>query len=279
VAQALRPFPQYTDFNLDNSSEGNQFGFYTYEALQAKVQKRFSAGLTLLASYAWSKTLTNADGAYPPEGGWNNQDQANMQNNYNAGAEKALSAQDTPQWFVLSYTYELPFGKGKPFLNRGGVVNAIVGGWNIGAIQTYESGTPISINCGGSYNSGLFNPSCRVNAVPGVSEFLSNQGPFLFGQTKAFNPAAFSQPASYTLGDTSRISNIRLPASLDEDISLEKRFSFSEKVNALFRMEAFNAFNRHRFANIDNTVTDPSFGQYTSASGNRSMQASLRLSF
>jgi Carboxypeptidase regulatory-like domain/TonB dependent receptor len=279
VAQALRPFPQYTDFNLDNSSEGNQFGFYTYEALQVKLQKRFSAGLTLLASYAWSKTLTNADGAYPPEGGWNNQDQANMQNNYNAGAEKALSAQDTPQWFVLSYSYELPFGKGKRFLNRGGIVNAVVGGWNVGAIQTYESGTPISINCGGSYNSGLFNPSCRVNVVPGVSLSLPNPGPFVYGETKAFNPAAFAQPASYTLGDASRISNIRLPNSLDEDISVEKRFSIAEKVNAIFRMEAFDAFNRHRFNMIDNTVTDPSFGQYNSATGNRTMQGSLRLSF
>ncbi|MFZ0594117.1 MAG: carboxypeptidase regulatory-like domain-containing protein [Bryobacteraceae bacterium] len=286
VAQALRPFPQYTDFSLDNSSEGNPFGFYTYEALQAKLQKRFSAGLTLLASYAWAKTLTNADGAYPPEGGWNTQAQVNMQNNYNAGAEKSLSAQDVPQSFVLSYSYELPFGKGKPLLNSGGrVVNAIVSGWNVGAIQTYTSGTPISINCGGSYISGLFNPSCRVNVVPGVSDTLSNQGPFVFGESKAFNPAAFSQPASFTLGDASRVSNIRLPMYLDEDISVEKRFSIREKVNAVFRMEAFNAFNRHRFGSanstsgIDNTVTDPSFGQYTSAQGNRSMQASLRLSF
>ncbi|HZQ50853.1 MAG TPA: TonB-dependent receptor [Bryobacteraceae bacterium] len=279
VAQALRPFPQYTDFNLDNSSEGNQFGFYTYEALQVKLQKRFSAGLALMASYTWSKTLTNADGAYPPEGGWNNQDQANMQNNYNAGVEKALSAQDTPQAFVLSYTYELPFGNGKPFLNRKGVVNAIVGGWNVGAIQTYQSGTPISINCGGGYISGLFNPSCRVNVVPGESEFLSNQGPFVFGKTKAFNPAAFSQPPSYTLGDAPRITNIRLAASLNEDVSFEKRFVIAEKVNAIFRMEAFNLLNRHRFGVIDNTVTDPSFGQYTSAGGNRTMQASLRFSF
>jgi hypothetical protein len=279
VAQALRPFPQYTDFNLDNSSEGNQFGFYTYEALQVKLQKRFSAGLALMASYAWSKTLTNADGAYPPEGGWNNQDQANMQNNYNAGAEKALSAQDTPQAFVLSYTYELPFGKGKSLLNRGGVVNAVVGGWNVGAIQTYESGTPISINCGGGYSSGLFNPSCRVNVVAGVSAYLSNPGPFVYGQTKEFNPGAFAQPSSYTLGDASRISNIRLPMYLDEDVSLEKRFIIAEKVNAILRMEAFNLLNRHRFTVIDNTVTDPSFGQFTSASGNRTMQASLRFSF
>jgi hypothetical protein len=278
VGQALRPFPQYQDFNLDNSSDGNPFGFYTYHALQAKLEKRYSNGLTFLVSYAWSKTLTNADGAYPPEGGWNNQDQATIQNNYNAAAEKSLSAQDVPQWFVMSYTYDLPFGKGKKFLNHGGIANAVIGGWKVGAIHTYESGTPISINCGGGYTSGLFTPSCRANVVSGVSESISN-GDFVFGQSKAFNPAAFSQPASYTLGDASRISNIRLPASLNEDISLQKGFSIKEKANAIFRIEAFNAFNRHRFSSVDNTVTDPSFGNYTSASGNRTMQGSLRISF
>ncbi len=278
VGQALRPFPQYTDLQLDNAEEGNPFGFYTYQSMQVKLSKRFSYGLTFLASYAWSKTLTNADGIYPPEGGWNTQDQANMQNNYNASAEKSLSAQDVPQWFVLSYSYDLPFGKGKPFLNKGRVLNAIVGNWNVGAIQTYESGNPISINCGGGYTSGLFNPSCRVNVNAGVSTSYNNTSNN-FGQIYAFNPAAFSQPASYTLGDASRISNIREGAVLNEDISVSKAFSFFEKVNAIFRMEAFDALNRHRFTSIDNTVTDPSFGQYNGAGGNRTMQASLRLNF
>ena len=277
VGQALRPFPQYTDLQLDNAEEGNPFGFYTYEALQAKVTKRFSNGLTFLAGYAWAKTLTNADGAYPPEGGWNNQDQVGVQNNYNATAEKALSAQNVPQWFVLSYSYELPFGKGKPLLNQGGVANAVLGGWKVAAVQTYESGTPISINCG-NYTSGLFNPSCRANVVSGVGTSYANTSSN-YGNVYAFNPAAFSQPANYTLGDAARILNIYERPNLNEDISLQKTFSILEKVRATFRMEAFNAFNRHRFTSIDNTVTDPGFGTYSGVGGNRSMQASLRLSF
>jgi hypothetical protein len=278
VAQALRPYPQYQDFNIDNSSSANPFGFYTYHALQAKVQKRYSNGLTFLASYAWAKTLTNADGAYPPEGGWNNQNQSSVQNNYNATAEKALSAQDVPQWFVLSYTYDLPFGKGQKLLNRGGITNVLVGGWKVGAIHTYESGMPISINCGGGYTSGLFTPSCRPNAVYGVSQSYSNSSNE-YGVAKAFNPAAFVQPASYTLGNASRISSIRPPAVLNEDISLQKGFSIKEKVSAILRIESFNAFNRHRFSSIGNSVTDPNFGNYTGVSGNRTMQGSLRLSF
>ena len=278
VGQALRPYPQYTDLQLDNAEEGNPFGFYTYEALQVKVTKRFSNGLTFLAGYAWAKTLTNADGAYPPEGGWNNQDQVGVQNNYNATAEKALSAQNVPQWFVLSYSYELPFGKGKPLLNQGGVANAVLGGWKVAAIQTYESGTPISINCAGDYTSGLFNPSCRSNVVSGVSTSYANTSSN-YGQIYAFNPAAFTEPANYTLGDAARIMSIYERPTLNEDISLQKNFSILEKVNATFRMEAFNAFNRHRFNSIDNTVTDPGFGTYNGVTGNRTMQASLRLSF
>lgn len=287
VGQALRPFPQYSDMLLDNDLDANPIGYYDYDGLQIQLQKRFSAGLTFLASYAWQKTLTNSDGAYPPEGGWNNADQAGTQNTYDQKADKALSAQDVPQSFVLAYTYELPIGTGKRFLSSSSrLANAVVGGWTVGAVQSYSSGTPISIRCSNSYTSGLFvpslggnPPSCRVNVVPGVPEYLSNQGSFVFGKTKEFNPAAFSEPANFTLGNASRVSNIRLPAGLDEDISIEKKFDVTERFNAMLRIEMFNAFNRHAFGGLDNTVTDPNFGQFTSAGGNRTMQMSLRLSF
>lgn len=286
VAQALRPYPQYGDLNLDNDLNANPIGYYDYSGLQVKLQKRFSAGLTLLANYTWQKTLTNSDGAYPPEGGWNNEVQAGTQNNYNQRADKALSAQDVPQSFVLAYTYRLPFGSGKRFLSKSRIANAVVGGWTIGAVQTYESGTPISIRCSNSYTSGLLvpslggnPPSCRPNVVPGVPLYLSNQGPFVFGKTKEFNPAAFAEPANYTLGNASRVSNIRLPADLNEDISVEKKFNLTERLNGILRLEMFNSFNRHTFGGLDNIVTDPSFGQYTNAGGNRTMQMSLRLSF
>ncbi|MEI9976989.1 MAG: TonB-dependent receptor [Ignavibacteriota bacterium] len=278
VGQALRAFPQYNDLQIDNAEEGNPFGFYSYEALQVKLEKRFSNGLTFHAGYAWAKTLTNADGIYPPEGGWNTQDNSSMQNNYNASAEKSLSAQDIPQWFVLAYSYELPFGKGKPFLNKGSVVNAIVGGWKVGGIQTYESGNPVSIGCGGGYTSGLFNPSCRVNVNPGVSTNAPN-GSNAYPNAYAFNPAAFAQPASYTLGNAARISNVWEKPILNEDITLEKGFSIREKAKAIFRMEAFDTLNRHRFNSIDLTVTDPTFGKYNGVGGNRTMQASFRVNF
>jgi outer membrane receptor protein involved in Fe transport len=293
VGQALRPFPQYTDMLLDNDLDANPVGYYDYSGLQIQLQKRFSAGLTFLASYAWQKTLTNSDGAYPPEGGWNNLAQAGTQNTYDQAADKALSAHDVPQSFVLAYTYQLPFGNGKRFLSgHGRALDAVVGGWDVGAVQTYQSGFPLSVRCSSTYTSGLFvpnlggnPPSCRVNVVPGQPEYLSNQGPFDFGKTKVLNPAAFAEPADFTLGDAARVTNIRGWPNLDEDISIEKNFNFTERFKAILRLEMFNAFNRTTFGGTNNTggidtvVTDPSFGQYTTAGGNRTMQMSLRLSF
>ncbi|MDQ2840432.1 MAG: TonB-dependent receptor, partial [Acidobacteriota bacterium] len=126
VAQALRPFPQYTGGSqLDGSLSAMPWGFYSYEALQTKLQKRFSNGLSMLASYTWSKNLTNADSQYPYQASWSAGNGNFAQNSYNSKAEKALSYLDIPQSFLVSYVYELPVGKGKKFLDKGGLVNAV----------------------------------------------------------------------------------------------------------------------------------------------------------
>ena len=113
VAQALVPFPQYYGFNTDGHLEN--LGQSTYNALEAQLTRRFRNGLNLMASYTWSKTLTDADSALPyfatlHQGGA-------PQNVFNKQGDKAISNQDLPQNFVLSYIYELPFGKNKKFLN------------------------------------------------------------------------------------------------------------------------------------------------------------------
>jgi hypothetical protein len=113
AAQALVPFPQYFGFNTDGSLEN--LGQATYNALQASLQRRFRNGLNLLVSYTWSKTLTDADSALPffatlHQGGA-------PQNVFNKRGDKALSNQDLPQNFVISYIYELPIGKNKRFLS------------------------------------------------------------------------------------------------------------------------------------------------------------------
>lgn len=140
--QALRPFPQYdfiaTDCCLQN------VGHSSYHALVATLERRFSQGLNLLASYTWSKSITSADSALPGTNAGVNQEQDPT----NPKSIKALSIQDIPHTFVVSYIYELPFGKGKRFGNNvNPVLRAAFSGFKIGAVQRYQSGQPTSFGC------------------------------------------------------------------------------------------------------------------------------------
>ena len=287
VAQALRPFPQYESAQVDTVTSADDFGDYTYHALQAEVQKRMSAGLTVLASYTWSKTLTNADAEYPTEAAWEANGVSGALNTYNLKVEKGLSEFDMPQSLVMSYTYDLPFGKGKQFANHGGVGNAVIGGWQVAGSQTYQSGNPLAVT-ESNWTSGVFagpeanlGASARPNIVGGVNPNGFHGGKFVYGQSLRFNPAAFAVAPSFTFGNAPRtLGNVRTFANLNENLNFSKRIPmFTEKVNTIFRMDFFNAFNRHQFQGFNTTVGSPGFGQASSTSGGRSIQAELRVSY
>src|SRR5260370_526740 len=165
IGQAFRPFPQYaaiaTHCSLENLVQS------TYPSLLTKVERRFHNWLNLLASYTFSKTLTDADSALPTfaqfSGG------SLVQNSYNLKGEKSLSYQDIPHTFVVSYIYELPIGKGKKLLNKGGLTDKVLGGWQVGGIQRYQSGQPLSFSCnGGPFERPIpaFDGYIRLNRVP-----------------------------------------------------------------------------------------------------------------
>ncbi|HUA14351.1 MAG TPA: carboxypeptidase-like regulatory domain-containing protein [Verrucomicrobiae bacterium] len=271
VAQALVPFPQYFGFNTDGQLEN--LGQSTYNALEAQLTRRFRNGLNLMASYTWSKTLTNADSALPffatlHQGGA-------PQNVFNPQGDKAISNQDLPQNFVLSYVYELPFGKNKKFLSRGGVVDRVAGGWSVSGIQRYESGQPIAFGCatgvpayadcirydytGGSIFSSAWK-SRKGNFVPITAETFAAGDPGI----PIFNPLdtasnatspAFDDPNSsqnltsrgtYAFGTSPRVDgSIRMGAYLSEDFNLMKRTQITENSDVLFQVNFLNAFNRH----------------------------------
>ena len=170
IAQALRPFPQYQLINSDCCLEN--LGQSTYHALTAKVERRFRNGLNLLASYTFSKTLTDADSALPAFANFT----SGIQNSYNLRQEKSLSIQDIPHTFVLSYIYELPFGKGKKLLNHGGVVDKIVGGWQIGGVQRYQSGQPLIFGCATGIPG--YDGCIRYSRVPGQPLLSPQAGNF-----------------------------------------------------------------------------------------------------
>jgi hypothetical protein len=287
VAQALRPFPQYADAVLDSVTMSMPFGVYTYEALQAQGQKRLSAGLTMLVNYTWSKTLTNADSEYPSQSGWVGNGTSGALNTYNLKVEKALSQYDTPQRLVLSYTYQLPFGKGKPLANQGGIVNAFVGDWQFAGNQSYASGTPLAVTSP-NWDSGIFacNPylcgGSRADVVPGQSLNGYHGGGFVYGQSVRLNPAAFVPAPNFTFGDAPKALSVREFASHAEDLSLSKQIPMhSDRLKTLFRVEFFNAFNRPGpYTGFNLSAGTNGFGEASNRQNSpRSIQAQLRFSY
>ena len=132
VAQALRPFPHYGRITEHMESEGQS----SYNALKVDLQRRFGQGLQVGVSYTFAKLLTDAAedlfGTTPISGV--------IQNPYDRESLWSPSTNVVPHAFVANYLYELPFGKNKPFLNRGKALNAIFGGWQFTGVLRYRQG-------------------------------------------------------------------------------------------------------------------------------------------
>lgn len=313
ISQALRPFPQYQSINTDCCLEN--LGQSTYNALLAKVERRFHNGLNLLASYTYSKTLTDADSALPAfvtfSGG------GSVQNSYNLKSEKSLSYQDIPHTFVVSYIYELPVGKGKKLLNKSGVVDKVLGGWQVGGVQRYQSGQPTAFGCAtgvpsydgcirydrvagqpllsstrSSFNVGnVVVPGPGQNNNSGCTED-SNTGlfkPTVPGNPTFFNCAAFLDPNApglvaargYTFGNMPRITGeVRSHGYVNEDFSIIKRVSLFESHTLILKAELFNAFNRHVFTRFDTGIQSSTLGaSFGSINNPRNVQFTLRYQF
>jgi hypothetical protein len=311
VGQLLRPFPQYLDIGGSNNNMCScleNLGVSTYNAFQAKLERRFRNGLNLLASYTFSKTLTNADSAIPVFSGFQSNEFA-AQDPFNPKSQKAPSFQDTPHMLVLSYIYELPAGPGKKYLNHG-VAGKVLGGWQVGGVQRYQSGTPtiLSTNAPSApFTDGAY----RYSLVPGQPILAPNHGSFNpFGANSGcteqangtfianspnnyFNCAAFMDPNApalvaqrgYVYGDAPLIlGNVRSQPYFNEDFAILKRTAINERQSIVFKVDIPNAFNRHVFGTRDGGLTDSTLGVsggsgYNVVSPVRQIQLTLRYQF
>jgi hypothetical protein len=309
VGQLLRPFPQYG--NITTSCCLENLGQSTYNALEAKLERRFHNGLNLLAAYTFSKTITDADSAFSTETGFNS-NVFGAQNPYNLKGEKAVSYQDIPQTVVLSYLYELPVGPGKRYLTHG-VASKIAGGWQISGVQRYQSGSPTVINeyaTANPFSTGNYRYSLIGNPFPGNPRHWSPaanstwnsgctdeaNGIFAPQQTTTaptVNCAAFEDPskASLAAGGGYVFGNIptvvgywRSPGYKNEDFSIIKRTTIREGQVIMFKLDIPNAFNRHIFGAIDGNPGDsffgvPGGGGHSVINAPRTLQATLRYEF
>jgi hypothetical protein len=260
----LRPLSQYCSV-LDMQPPG---GFSTYHAARINYTHRWSSGLYMLASFTVSKFLDDSSGVE----GWATRGAIAPLNNNNLAAEKSLDFNDIPKSLVVSYIYELPFGRGKKFgSGMNAVANGILGGWQVSGITMFKSGFPLAIGdlINNTYS---FGGAQRPNLVgdPHVSQPTIN---------KWFNTAAFAQPASFTFGNGPRtMPNLRCAGQNNWDLAIQKWWGLhKEDVRMQFRAEFFNAFNHPYFFSPDVWFGSPTFGQVSQAGLARSIQLGLKI--
>lgn len=270
-AQLLLPFPQFTSVSLSNSATARS----RYYAWYVRGERRFSQGLSVLASYTWSRNTDDFTG-YNVAGINQLSNVTGPQNAYDLRAERSLSAQDVPHRFTAAATYELPIGRGKKYLSSSGWLDYVVGGWGFHAVAVVQSGYPLAITQPNN-NSVVGANYQRPNAT---GQDAASSGSTADRINGWFNPAAFSQAPQFSFGNTSRFLNVRGPNTRNLDLSVFKTFSIREVIKAQFRAEALNATNTVVFGPPNTTFTNPQFGLITAQVNNpRLIQLGLRVTF
>ncbi len=275
VAQALVPYPQYS--KIFNNFEG--YGTTYYQGAQIEIEKRFSNGLSFLAGYTLSRLMDNTSSGFSSF-------TAGGINKYNQKPEWAISNADEPQTLKASGTYELPIGPGKQFVNNHKLGN-LVGGWQVGWILDYESGSANGPGENGSPFPNGFERPDRNSAVSLSTASYSRVRDYFTGKTSSaqmFNPAAFTKtPSQYVIGNAQRnYGGMRNAPLALENLNAKKNFYIGERWKAILSVDYFNAFNRTQFNGPDNNISDSTFGQVTSQGSNisnRQGQASFRVEF
>ncbi|MEI9975023.1 MAG: TonB-dependent receptor [Ignavibacteriota bacterium] len=279
LAAALRPYPQVNGTSTVQVY-GAPLGFSVYHSLQVSVNHDFRNGISVLANYVWSKSLSNFDSSFIGDTG------APL-DYYNLKIEKSLSSYDVPQAAKAYITYDLPVGKGKKWLTGAPrAVNAAIGGWQVAGILNYYSGTPITFSSssplsswnGGTNRANVISDDAMLN--PSFDSSLLQVTGTSGAPNTYLNKANFSQPAALTLGTgAKRYGNARAFPTRNEDVALVKNTRIAERFRFQIRGEALNVFNRHTWGGVSGSVNSATFGQVTSVSGNRQIQVSARLDF
>ena len=275
-AQLLLPYPQFDDVAMEEQDNRDSI----YHSMQLKVQKRFSAGAQVLATYTISKLIDNTNSeinwleASPV--GWGDANANNLR------GERALDAFDVPQRLVIGAILDLPFGRGKTFAsNATGIANKVISGWGIDPIVTFQRGFPVIVGgCPGPLsNSGIPNVGCARPARSTLSHLTSGSKTQKLAQW--FDTSVFTAGTDYSYGSDSRTEpNIRDDGIKNFDIAIFKNTTFGpeDRLGLEFRTEFFNAFNRTQF-NPPNGWGG-TFGQVTGQYNlPRLIQFALRLKF
>ncbi len=242
IFQATQNYKPYTQFGSINHF--SNYGHNSYHGATWRVEKRASAGLSFNAFYTWSKSINENEGDGGDSG----------VTFYNRRLEKGRSSTDIRHRFVSVMSYDLPFGKGRHFMNRGGVLNHVLGGWELTWTQTLQSGQPFTVNFAGGSNRYLPGEA-RPNILTTVEDAYTPNwtlGPNRF-PSSAQNPYlkfdAFAYPAPFTAGNLGR-NTFEGPGLLWTQLSLSKGWQIKERVKFQIRLDGNNfPFMQPNFSN------------------------------
>jgi hypothetical protein len=243
VAQGTRYIPvgsrpnPYLTSGIFLMTEGNA----NYNALQLDVTRRLTSGLQFRANYTWSKSIDESSGLI---GNIHSNDTQTPSDPFNLKQDYAPSAMDIRHQVSGNLSYELPFGKGKPWMSGvQGAADKLVSGWEVNSIVTHLSGFDLTPFIGANQSgNGDTNAPDRPNLVPGFTADTAVTG----DPNGWFNPAAFALPPSGTFGTLGR-GRLRGPGLTNLDLSIAKNTAISERVRLQFRAEAFNIANHTNF--------------------------------
>lgn len=274
-AQSLRPLPYYGTININLPNYGSS----TYHSFLFNAEKRMNNGLTLLASFTFGKLVADSLFALNDGGQTEGTNVTGFQSGkYNRGVERAIEATDSAKRFVVSGVYELPFGKGKRYVNSNKVAVWLAGGWQLNSIFVRQDGLPLIVR--GATN----NAANRPNSTGISANLASDQR----SRLRWFDASQFVNPPAFTFGNVGRtLPDVRSPGIVTMDASVAKNIGITDKLRLQFRAEAFNLLNHTNFRAPDtNFVAGPdgrnasgSFGVISGARDPRIGQLGLKLIF
>jgi hypothetical protein len=251
LAQLLKPFPRFTNVTFYRNNVGNT----NYHALQAKLEQRFTHGLSFLVSYTRSKLIDEASSVFDASILTGPIANFPVADSFNRKLERDLSTGDIPNVFVASFTYELPFG------------------FEFAGVVTLQSGLPLAVTQATNFNAFAGFGTQRPNRVSDPNLPSSERTTARF-----FDTSAFVVAPQFTLGNSSR-NPVRGPAYRNADLVLIKRIYFGETRNIELRAEAFNVTNTPPLAALNTVVGTPGFGSITAAGDPRVFQLGVKLNF
>ena len=257
-----RPFPTYGAITFSSP-----FAHATYHSMQAKAERRFSGGLSLLSSYTWSHAIDNSvDGEDTGNGS------VTPQNPLNTNAEKGSSGIDMRHRWVTSAIYDLPFGAKGGLLGGSGVTRALLGGWQLGGIFNVQSGFQLTPTV--APNPANTTTTARPNVLRNPNLPRGERT-----VDRWYDPTAFATPAQFTFGNAGR-GILRAPGLVNLDLLVARNFQVTERFRAELRGELYNATNSLQLGRPNVQTNAGQAGRITNTQiPNRQVQLGLRLVF